>query len=75
VEVEVIFTAQGTSTRIELEHRNWERLGDRAAFVRSMFEGGWAPVLARFEALAAGATELPAVEGPGHIHAGEDSRG
>lgn len=68
-EVEVRFASEGAATRVELEHRNWERLGDRARFIRGMFEGGWAPVLARFEALARGAAELPAVEGPGHIRA------
>ena len=67
-EVEVRFVAEGARTRVELEHRNWDRLGERASFVRGMFAGGWAPVLARFEALARGDAELPPVEGPGHIH-------
>ncbi|WP_075097770.1 SRPBCC domain-containing protein [Sandaracinus amylolyticus] len=67
-EVEVRFTSTGdTSTRVELEHRQWERLGARASFVRGLFEGGWGPVLSRFEALARGEHDLPPVEGPGCV--------
>jgi hypothetical protein len=68
-EVEVTFSSEGPSTRVELEHRDWERLGERASFVRGLFEGGWSPVLARFEATARGMAELPAVVGPGCVHA------
>lgn len=68
-EVEVVFAAAGSTTLVLLEHRNWEKLGERASFVRGLFEGGWNGVLARFEALARGATELPAVVGPGCIGA------
>jgi hypothetical protein len=65
-EVEVQFTPLGAQTRVELEHRHWERLGARASFVRGMFDSdaGWTGVLARLRALAGG-TELPPVEGPG----------
>lgn len=67
-EVEVRFVPiDATATRLDLEHRDWERLGDRASFVRGLFEGGWGPVLARLEALARGERELPPVEGPGCI--------
>lgn len=69
-EVEVRFAGQGASTRVDLEHRDWERLGERASFVRDLFAGGWGPVLSRFEALARGLPELPRVEGPGCVHAG-----
>jgi Activator of Hsp90 ATPase homolog 1-like protein len=33
-EVEVTFAPVGASTRVDLEHRGWERLGERASFVR-----------------------------------------
>ena len=67
-EVEVRFSATGKkSTRVDLEHRGWERLGERASFVHGLFEGGWSPVLARFEALARGETILPEVLGPGCV--------
>jgi uncharacterized protein YndB with AHSA1/START domain len=66
-EVEVQFTPAATGTRVEIEHRNWERLGARASFVRGLMDGGWPGVLARFEALARGALALPPVEGPGCI--------
>jgi uncharacterized protein YndB with AHSA1/START domain len=48
-EVEVRFTAEGERTRVELEHRGWERLGDDAGKARDSYEKGWPPVLARFE--------------------------
>jgi hypothetical protein len=67
-EVEVTFTpAAAGHTRIDLEHRDWERLGARASFVRGLFDGpaGWTGVLARLEALALGHRDLPPVEGPG----------
>lgn len=70
-EVEVRFEAEGTNTRVLLEHRAWEKLGERASFVRGLFEGGWGPVLARFEALAEGRRDLPPVEGPGCIQRDE----
>ena len=66
-EVEVTFTPVGDGTRVDVEHRHWERLGARASFVRGLMDGGWPGVLARFEALGRGAAELPAVEGPGCI--------
>ncbi len=73
-EVEVTFTPveQGERTRVEVEHRDWERLGARASFVRGLFEGGWGPVLARFEALARGEADLPEVVGPGCVGAARE---
>jgi uncharacterized protein YndB with AHSA1/START domain len=70
-EVEVQFFATGDETRVALEHRNWERLGEHASFIRGLFEGGWGPVLARFDALSRGASknELPDVTGRGCIGA------
>jgi uncharacterized protein YndB with AHSA1/START domain len=66
-EVEVLFHSNGNETRVEIEHRHWERLGARASFVRGLMDGGWVGVIARFEALAQGKSELPPVEGPGCI--------
>jgi uncharacterized protein YndB with AHSA1/START domain len=45
-ELEIRFVAEGDrATRVELEHRGWERLGDRAAASRDNYDNGWAPVL------------------------------
>jgi len=66
-EVEINFFPIGSSTRVVIEHRHWERLGPRASFVRAIMDGGWPGVLARFEARARGERDLPAVEGPGCI--------
>jgi hypothetical protein len=44
-EVEVIFTAEGTGTRVELIHRNWELLGERAEEMRDSYVQGWDYVL------------------------------
>jgi uncharacterized protein YndB with AHSA1/START domain len=53
-EVEVRFTADGDGTRLELEHRAWERLGDAAQEIRPLYasEGGWTMVLGRYATLA-----------------------
>jgi uncharacterized protein YndB with AHSA1/START domain len=47
-EVEVRFSAEGDETRVELEHRGWERLGERARTARESYHSGWDPILARF---------------------------
>lgn len=47
-EVELRFTPVAGGTRLELEHRGWEKLGEDAASVRADYERGWEPVLARF---------------------------
>jgi uncharacterized protein YndB with AHSA1/START domain len=55
-EVEVRFIPDGAgATRVELEHRNLERYGDRAEFLRSQIdsEGGWTGLLELFAAAAA----------------------
>ena len=45
-EVEVRFVAvEADHTRVELEHRGWERLGDLAAEARASYDGGWPGVL------------------------------
>jgi uncharacterized protein YndB with AHSA1/START domain len=46
-EVEVTFTPEGDGTRVELEHRNLERIGDRAEEMREKIgsPGGWSRLL------------------------------
>jgi len=46
-EVEVRFSTRPEGTLVELEHRDWERLGDRARASRDSYEGGWRTVLER----------------------------
>ncbi len=57
-EVEVTFTAQGAGmTRIDLEHRHLERMGDGAGGARDGFDspGGWGGILQGFaDAVRAG---------------------
>ena len=49
-EVEVRFTPfeDGAGTRVELEHRGFERLGERAEAARASYDTGWETVLGRF---------------------------
>jgi len=47
-EVELRFSACEGGTRVELEHRGWESLGDSAEKTRNGYDQGWAPVLQRF---------------------------
>jgi uncharacterized protein YndB with AHSA1/START domain len=52
-EVEVRFTAvEPDHTRVELEHRGWERLGDQAAQARAGYEDGWPGVLDAYAGVA-----------------------
>ncbi len=44
-EVEVRFEPEGTGTRVELEHRGWEKCGPGE---RSSYDGGWEHVLGKF---------------------------
>jgi uncharacterized protein YndB with AHSA1/START domain len=53
-EVEVRFLAAGSGTRVELEHRGWEVLGERGQATRNDYGAGWDRVLARFVAAASG---------------------
>jgi Activator of Hsp90 ATPase homolog 1-like protein len=49
-EVEIRFHAEGiAATRIEIEHRGWERLGDGAAEWRARNHAGWDALLPHFE--------------------------
>ncbi|MFZ5674491.1 MAG: SRPBCC family protein [Pseudomonadota bacterium] len=55
-EVEIRFTAEGAqATRIDLEHRNLERFGEKAAESRAAFdsEGGWTGILKVYAEIAA----------------------
>ncbi len=52
-EIEVRFIAEGSRTRVELEHRGWERLGDQAPEARASYNGGWPVTLGRFAEAAA----------------------
>jgi uncharacterized protein YndB with AHSA1/START domain len=60
-EVEVRFTAAGNATRVDLEHRGWERLGEIAKEIHPLYssEGGWTMVLGRYANLADEKTAEP----------------
>ncbi len=53
-EIEVTFTAEGDKTRVDLEHRGWEKLGERGADVRQGYASGWPGVLGAFAETASG---------------------
>lgn len=44
-EVEVRFSPDGAGTLVELEHRGWQKLGDKAAAARGGYDQGWNDVL------------------------------
>ncbi|MDX1584037.1 MAG: SRPBCC family protein [Thermoanaerobaculia bacterium] len=44
-EVEVRFTPAGNGTRVSVEHRGWEALGEKAAETRDRYDEGWSYVL------------------------------
>jgi uncharacterized protein YndB with AHSA1/START domain len=46
--LEVRFVPDGDGTRVELEHRGWERWGDEAAETHASYDSGWDTVLAPF---------------------------
>ena len=54
-ELEVRFVAEGDATRVDLEHRNLERYGERVAEVRRSLDapGGWTGALEAFAAAVA----------------------
>jgi hypothetical protein len=66
-EVLVTFTEVPAGTQVELEHRRWEALDERAAELRGRYERGWPGVLARFVERADGktTTALSETTGPG----------
>ena len=47
-EVEVTFTADGGGTRVDLEHRGWERIGPKGDELGGMFGNGWPRVMAAY---------------------------
>jgi uncharacterized protein YndB with AHSA1/START domain len=51
-EVEVRFEADGDGTLVQLEHRGWDRLGERASEARGSHGEGWRLPLERFAAAA-----------------------
>jgi hypothetical protein len=51
-EVEVRFIGRGATTRVEIEHRGWERLGAEGDTWRDRNRGGWATLLPHFVAAA-----------------------
>jgi uncharacterized protein YndB with AHSA1/START domain len=55
-EVEVRFIEEGPMvTRVELEHRAWERLGPAADRMRDMYNNGWPTVISCFASFAGAA--------------------
>jgi len=49
-EVEVCFAPEADGTRVDLEHRGWERAGAKAKTARDGYDGGWEKVLGSFVA-------------------------
>jgi uncharacterized protein YndB with AHSA1/START domain len=47
-EVEVRFAPQGDGTLVELEHRGWERLGEKVADLYASYDTGWDVVLGTY---------------------------
>jgi uncharacterized protein YndB with AHSA1/START domain len=52
-ELQITFSAADRGTRVVLEHRGWERLGDAAAQARAGYAKGWRMVFAERYAKAA----------------------
>ena len=53
-DVEIRFVAIGDGTRVEIEHRGWERLGARADSWRNRNRQGWSTLLPHFAAVVGG---------------------
>ena len=51
-EIDIRFTREGDATRVDLEHRGWERYGELAPEARGSYESDWPMVLSRFAELA-----------------------
>jgi uncharacterized protein YndB with AHSA1/START domain len=47
-EVEIQFTPRGSGTRVEIEHRGWERLGTTGQASRDANRGGWETLLPHY---------------------------
>jgi hypothetical protein len=50
--VDIVFHDHGTSTRIEISHDGWERLGGKGPDLRERNLGGWTTLLPHFVAAA-----------------------
>jgi uncharacterized protein YndB with AHSA1/START domain len=51
-EVEVRFMPDGEGTRVELEHRGWERDADTGEARRAEYNSGWPGILEKYRAAA-----------------------
>jgi uncharacterized protein YndB with AHSA1/START domain len=49
-EVEVLFTPETDGTRVQLEHRGWDRLGGQANAARTEYDARWDDVLRQYAA-------------------------
>jgi len=47
-DVEITFTGEGLGTRVDIEHRGWERLGARGPGLREANRAGWSSLLPHF---------------------------
>ena len=47
-DVEISFRAHGSGTRVEIEHRGWERLGADADLWRTRNQVGWSTLLPHY---------------------------
>jgi hypothetical protein len=47
-ELSVRFAAESEGTRVDLEHRGWEILAERAHQSRNSYDGGWETVLGHY---------------------------
>lgn len=56
-EVELTFTGTDSGTRVDLEHRNWARLGEQAEAARNGYDQGWESVFVKAFAAACDAGE------------------
>jgi uncharacterized protein YndB with AHSA1/START domain len=54
-EIEIRFTPEGEGdmTRVDLEHRGWERLGEQGKHTRAAYDSGWDDVLRQYAAAGA----------------------
>ena len=51
-ELEITFSPLGEWTRVDLEHRGWERLGELAEAARAGYGEGWSRTLERYAGAA-----------------------
>ena len=51
-QVEIRFTAEGTGTRLDLEHSGWEQ-DAKTRDARNNYDGGWVTVLGHFQSFPA----------------------